>query len=431
TIHRVAWSGGLGTGFYWPSKIDGPGSTHVLKMKVIDAKGIKRKLSPKHHPHLFHALVHAHLGAGFFLAEIRIGEIVNNYLVKRTNTLYKNVRDLKEKTKEINLLDAESFMFQWFPYDATDKASGHQIRVTLCERTNDIPSEATKVRPYTVSEVWKKLMITEASEYIIEAIAGNEKLRKFYPLITQAAAFDTFGSEERTVEVGDAATIMHPFKTYTDQEMSDVNPCILVKDTREANKLWRELLDICDAFYKETNALYQFNIVARLVKGIPDPAGIRGIAPCIVDNPGELKLAFEVLEHEALAHTDGAKELRKRIFNHLSSHKFVLHHGKTPVEGIETLEKQFNKDELSKKRLAAFREAVIELGGDHSSLLTKKKRAYIFSKEAETHEKHKERLLAPKQKGQDKVHEVAPEKIVELFKEDPELLNRAKKLIAE
>ncbi len=435
TLTRAAWTGGLGTGFYWPSKVDGPGSTHILKAKIVDGKGNKLKLSPKdkHHPNLFHALIHAHLGV-VFIAELRIGNIVDNYLVKRTNTHYKNVKDLKEKLKGTNPLDKESFLFQWFPFDASDKGTQAQMRISICERTNEVPTDATRVRPYKISEIWKKLMVTEAAESIIKPISESEKLRKFYPLITRAAAFDTFGSEEQTVEVGDVGTIMHPFQTYTDLEMSDVNPCITVKNTAEAHALWLDLVDICDQFYKETKALYQFNIVARLVRGIPDPEGKRGIAPCIVDNPGELKLNFEVLEHEGLAPTNEAKELRRRLFKRIQDLQFVLHHGKTPVEGLETLEKQFSKSDLSKKRLQGFREAAREVD-PNGTLLTKNKKSYIFDAEIAPKE-GKEKTLIGKQKGHEKPLDKQKEKqllnhIVELSKEDPELLTAATKMLAE
>lgn len=437
TIHRVAWTGGTGTGFYWPSKVDGPGSTHVLKAKVIDGKGNKIKLSPKnkHRPDLFHATIHAHLGAAYFVTELRIGGIEKNYLVKRTNTLYKNITDFKKKTAGVNLLDKESFLFQYFPFDAADKGVGNQIRVTISERTQEVPSDATKVRPYVISDVWKKLMITEASEGIIGLITDHEELRMFYPTIVRAAAFDTFGSDEHTVEVGDVGTIMHPFPTYTDQEMSDVNPCILAKTTAVANEIFHEILSVIDEFYKETKGLNQFNIVARLVKGIPDPEGIRGIAACIVDNPGEFKLAFEVLEHEKLAQTDSAKELRRRIFRKIAPHQFVLHHGKTPVEGLETLEKQFSRTDLTKKRLAGYRQAITELGGDNTStLLTNPKRQYIFSSDIEP-KAEKERPLIAKQKEHEKPLDKAQKKkalehVIELSKEDPEMVGQATKMLA-
>lgn len=436
TIHRTALSGGLGTGFYWPSKEEEPFSTHVVKAKVVDARGNRLKLSAKekHHPHLFHALIHAHLGV-FCVVELRIGGIVDNHLLKRTNRRYKSVPDLLERTKGTNPADSGSFMFQWFPYSTSNDPLGHQIRVTTIERTNEVPSDATKVRPYKISDTYKKLMETEAAEGIIGLITGHDKLRQFYPLVVRAAALDTFGIEEETVEVGDVGTIMHPFNTYTDQELSDINPCIQVRSTAEAWDLLKELITKVDEYYKKTGALRQFNIVSRVVKGIADPEGKRGIAPCLVDRPGEFILSFEVVEHEALSKTPESQKLRRIYLDVFKDRKFVLHHGKTPVEELDTLEKQFNRDELSKTRLQGFREAVKEVQGADvatSTLLTKNKIRYIFGTGEE--EAAKERTLAAKQKEVEKPLDKECEKkvlqyVVDNAKDDPDLRDLAASLL--
>lgn len=442
TLHVASIVGAAANGCYGPARDHGPMTTNIVEMKVVTPLGDRITLSSRENSKLFAIFRDCHLSAGFFVEHISLGNIVQDYLMKRHSILYHDVPELMVAMMKRNPLHQEHFIAMYIPVDIKEKHHhAPRIRITTCAKTYESISDETKCRETRELGDYIKLMKTEAGEPIIDLVTRSESLRSFYPFILKTAALETYGTERETTEIDYSAQILHIFKTYTDLPIADINWLIQVNSTDEARSLLLELLQITEdqlVQYAEQEQYPLFNAFARYLKGLCDPDGTNGIAPTLTDQPHQSILSFELLSYTPLAETKAFKELVNKIVTHLKvkKFKFKYHPGKTMPDDIRSLTQYFT-DPIDMKRLQNFQRALEEIHGGRDNLaispfLTPQKREFLGLAPIEE-QKEKKTLICSKSGHCTKKEEKAALKgIIKIAKDhkDAEVERKAKETLA-
>ena len=432
TLHPAAVSGILINGCYGPDGKNGPISTKTVEMRVTDIFGNLLTLSANENPDLFRILRDCSMGTCFYLRDFMV-EVERKFLMKQHHVVYKDVSELTLAIEKENPINQDHFITMYFPIE-------NGLRVTTFARTNEKPIHEITKKEKDFDD-FLNLMVTEAGEPLIELIANSSTLRPFFPLILKSAALKTYGCEKESFHVDWSARAMHIFGTYTDLPIYDINWLIQVESRDDAAKLECELLALSDKILKEEGVQKNFpvlNSFVRHTKGVADPSGERGIAPLMVDKESQSIIAFEFVTYTSLSKTYAFKRLVDEVIKYLklNERKFTYHYAKHMPDDITSLT-QLATNELAKKRLNNFQEAVIEMHGGvnnipYSPFLTPEKKKFIglladeYKEEAKLLRSSKVRRLTSVQKKQ------ALEKIIEIANEqnDPRLAKKAnKKLI--
>jgi hypothetical protein len=313
TLHVASLVGAAANGCYGPGRDYGPMTTNIVQMKVINAFGKEIVLSQTENSDLFRVLRDCHMGSAGFVSEITLKNIETKFLMRRHNTLYKDVLDFETKMHHANRLNNEHFMIMYIPVDIEKKDDNYpRIRVTTFERTHEAPRKETKCREHENLTDYLNLMTTEAGEPLIDLVTKSEILHPFLPFILKTAALKTYGVDEETVEVDWSASIAHVFKTYTDLPICDINWLIQVNSADEARHLLTSLLHLIEDHLKVFAGRGEyplFNAFARYLKGVYYPEGEGGVTPTATDQPHQSILSFELISYSPLAETKAFKFL--------------------------------------------------------------------------------------------------------------------------
>ncbi len=381
TLHVSTLVGGMATGSYGPSLYDGPMSSYVRRMRVISPTGAFMTLSQAENNALFEVLKDCHLGAGFIVTEITLGNIEPLYRMQRVHTLYQSASELIDETGAHNPFEEPHCIIHYIPC-AIEKEQEHtaRIRVSTFRRTEDAATHT--LIPEDIKE-YIDLEETTAVDGLIYSIAKCPELRQFFPFVLELAAKKTFGTDKKQVAVGAPSDMLHLLKTYTDLPLADINWVIRVQGPKEAKEVAFQLLQGAENILKELGLAKEFpllTIYCRYNKGI---LGAQGISPTGVETADQGVLAFELLTYSPLAKTEGFQSLVSYVLKFLKERELVFSYqpGKSPVNGIDTLDEILTTD-VAKARHNHFKEAIASLHGgiDHvarSPFMTPEKKAYL------------------------------------------------------
>jgi hypothetical protein len=384
TLHVASLVGAAANGSYGPGRDYGPLSTNIVEMKVITAAGKKMTLSSEQNAKLFNIFRDFHMGAGFFVKEITIGNIEPKFRMKRKNVLYLNAKKFERGMKKKGWMNKEHFIGMYLPVDI-DKTDNHfpRIRVTTFERTDKEPSEETKYREERDFCDYINQIKTCAGEPLIDLISRSPRLHKYLPRILKFAAMKTYCFENKTTEIDWSHKIAHILRTCTDLPIHDINWLIQVDSPKQARILNVKLIKLTESYLKEEAKSDEhpiLNAFSRYLKGVYYPKGKGGPVPTATDHPGSSIFSFEYITYCALAETDSFKNLVDKVINYLKKHHFTFtyHPGKHWPDGVDSLT-QIYPDQA---RLKNFRKAVCQLHGgkdniEFSPLLTPQKKRFI------------------------------------------------------
>ncbi|MBA2726980.1 MAG: FAD-binding oxidoreductase [Parachlamydiaceae bacterium] len=386
TLQFATFAGLTANGGYGPSRELRATSTNIIKMKIVNPLGRELTLSDKRNPKLFKVLRDCHIGV-CFVKELSF-EIEPKFLMKRHNRLFNDVPTLRNEMTKNNFIDEEHFIAMYIPVDI-EKNGDHfpRIRIINLKRTDELP-EDIQTEEEELNTDYFNLMETEIGEEAIKVITKHKKFNKYSPFIHKSAAIKTYGTKKESVEINYSRKILHPFKTYTDEEIRDVNFLIQVENVEHAREVMLDLLQLTEDRLKEVAKEKKYpllNAFGRYLKGIYYPEGEGGIAPTAVEKEHQSILSFEFVSYEPHAQTKEFKDLVISVQKYLDSKGLSVnyHPGKHFPEDIHTLNDIY-KGKIREQRLKNFQEAVYTLHeGDieFSTLLSSKKKEFIGLKE--------------------------------------------------
>lgn len=435
TIHVVSVVGAAANGCYGPDGENGPISTKIIEIRVVDPFGNLLTLSATENQDLFRVVRDCHMGTCFFVRDILV-EVEKQFLIKQHHVVYKDVDELKaaimmknstdQQRFKDNPINQEHFIAMYIPVE-------NGLRISTFARTEEKP-EKILTRDQKDCKDLTSLILTETGEPLIELIANSESLRPFFPLVLKSAALKTYGFEKNTSHI-DWADSIHIFGTYTDVPIYDINWLIQVDSRDDACQMTLDLLTLSEKILKQEAEQKHFpllNAFVRYTKGVSDPAGEGGIAPTTVDKASQGVIAFEFVTYASLSKTESFKNLVNEVIAYLKAHdkKFTYHYPKHMPDDINSLT-QLLTDDLGKKRLNNFKQAVCDMHGGEKNIqfspfLTPEKKRFIgltSEDAAKLDVKEKVKHITKEQERQ------ALAKIIELAKEDEnsKLVNKAKK----
>lgn len=401
TLHVASMVGAAANSCYGPGKEYSSMTEDIVEMKIVRCDGKQMVLNKDQNSEEFELFKDGHIGAGFIVTEITFGNIVDQFKMQRTDLLYKNVEELEAAFKENDFFNKEHCMVMCIPRDILEKNGGYRYRVTYFERVPDNTPIAEAPLPEDFT-TWLKLMQAELGEPLIEFVAKSKNLQPFYQFILDIAASQTYGKQQKTVQVNYSHKIAHVFPTYTDVGMLDFNIQIETKNKEHAQKVYFDLSRKNEeklAGFAENGIDPEFNTFVRFSKGTYYPPGKGGIAHTGTSDPNHRILSFEILGHYPLATSEEFNELLDDTVVVVEQNDCIykFHHGKNMQDHIRTLEDVF-KDAISHERLERVRAGLIKICLDNpraAPTFTEEKYNYIFG-EATKHLKEA-KAKAPKE----------------------------------
>ena len=376
TIQKISGSGAAANGCYGPDGENGPISTKIIDIRVVDPFGNHLTLSATENQDLFRVLRDCHMGTCFYVKDFLI-EVEKKFLIKHHHVVYKDVPELQKAMMLENPINQEHFIAMYIPVE-------NGIRISTFARTEERP-EKILTRDQKDCKDFTSLILTESGEPLIELIANSESLRQFFPLVLKSAALKTYGLEKDTSYI-DWSDSIHIFGTYTDVPIYDINWLIQVDSRDDARKITLDLLALSEKILKQEGDRKHFpllNAFVRYTKGVSDPTGEGGIAPTTVDKDSQGVIAFEFVTYASLSKTESFKKLVNEVIAYLKtqSRKFTYHYPKHMPDDINSVT-QLLTDDLGKKRLQNFQKAVCDIHGgenniQYSPFLTLDKKRFI------------------------------------------------------
>lgn len=377
TLHPASVGGIFSNGCYGPDGVNGPISTKVVEMRVIDPFGSLMTLSEKENSDLFRVMRDCSMGTCFFIRDITI-EVQKKYPMKQHHIVYKDVTEMRRAMRVKNPIEQDHFIAMYIPVE-------NGLRVTTLARTDEIPTNVNTQQEKDFSD-YLSLILTDASEPLIDLIANSGSLRPYLPAVLKLAALKTYGCEKESTHVDWSAPALHIFGTYTKSPIFDINWLIQVKSRDDARRITADLLTLAEKILKEERKKQHFpilNAFVRYTKGVADPEGKKGIAPTIVDKDTDGIIAFEFVTYMSLSKTDAFKKLVNAVIEYLKTHdrKFTYHYPKHMPDNINSLT-QLLTDDLGQKRLSNLQEGIFDFhGGEQnipfSPLLTPEKKRFV------------------------------------------------------
>lgn len=414
TLGPAAVSGILINGCYGPDGKDGPISTKTVEMRVVDPFGNLITLSATQNPDLFRVVRDCSMGTCFFVRDITV-EVEKKYAMKQHHVVYKDVTAMRRAMRIENPINQDHFITMYIPVE-------NGLRVTTMARTDEKPVQVVTQKEKDFHD-FLSLILTEASEPLIDLVANSGSLRPYLPLILKSAALKTYGFEKESTHVDWSAHALHIFGTYTDLPIYDINWLIQVESREDARKITAKLLTLTEKILKEEGLKQHFpilNAFVRYTKGVADPLGDKGVAPTMVDKESQGVIAFEFVTYTSLSKTDAFKRLVDEVIGYLktSERKFTYHYPKHMPDDIKSLT-QLMTDDLGLKRLKNFQQAVFDFHGgenniQYSPFFTPEKMQFIGLGTAEAVEI---KLKRPKKLTTEQ-RERALGKLIELAKDD-------------
>ncbi len=383
TLHTASIVGGAANGGYAPGRDEGPMSVNIKQLVIVGPDGEEKTLSKTQNRSLFYALRDAHLGAGFFVKKMRLGNIEKKFRMRRVNVLYADSAAFAAGMRIQRWLNKQYFMAMYIPVDIleTDQNHFNRIRVTTFERTDEKGSRKDRCRNCDDTMDYLNLQLTEAGEPLIDCVTRSKRLRPFIPFLLKFAAVKTYGLTPHTHEIDWSHKITHIFRTYTDLPIRDVNWLIEVESVKEAAELNIQLIKLTERKLKRmaANEHYPlFNAFSRYLKGVHFPKENGGIACTVTSSKSQSILSFEYVTYEPLARTPQFRQLVDSVVTFLNKKSFFYnyHTGKNWPAGV-TL-----PDVIVPQRLRNFQNALIKLHGGEDGLrfspfLTPQKREFI------------------------------------------------------